>query len=488
MGNRIHTRIFSLVLSVILLLTVSAWIVFLVTSRWYADITAERSTERTIQAVERMAEELYRDAPAPEDRSPDKDREYSKELLKRVRQAIRNNRITGTVLVFNSRLKQVYPADSSESAVSSRLSSACATMIEGGQLTADKGTSAEAGGENWKIRLYRVETENPVRAKYFIAAVRVPEMGLLWNYAGRLLLFIAAVTIGIAALLIWMVAAGIARPIEQLCRQAEAIGNGKSAQIEDVYSVRELEMLKNAYNRMESKLRESQREKEFFFQNISHDLRTPLASIIGYAQGIQCGVMTDCHKAAGIILSESMRMMSLTESILTLTKMDCHELKLHMAEIDLEEFLEQRLDALSGMAGGEKLKMEPQGLQLYVRADPDLFGRIVENIISNCIRYGKHEVTVRCERDKELAVILIEDDGTGFCTEEIPRAFERFYQGKGGGFGIGLSVVQAGMEYLGGHVEIGNRKPPKHGAFYRLTLPCVTSETRFPLLFTGQCH
>lgn len=252
----------------------------------------------------------------------------------------------------------------------------------------------------------------------------------------------------------------------------------RKKRIEDVYSVRELEMLKNAYNRMESKLRESQREKEFFFQNISHDLRTPLASIIGYAQGIQCGVMTDCHKAAGIILSESMRMMSLTESILTLTKMDCHELKLHMAEIDLEEFLEQRLDALSGMAGGEKLKMEPQGLQLYVRADPDLFGRIVENIISNCIRYGKHEVTVRCERDKELAVILIEDDGTGFCTEEIPRAFERFYQGKGGGFGIGLSVVQAGMEYLGGHVEIGNRKPPEHGAFYRLTLPCVTSETR----------
>lgn len=120
--------------------------------------------------------------------------------------------------------------------------------------------------------------------------------------------------------------------------------------------------------------------------------------------------------------------------------------------------------------------MEPGERDVYVWADPELLGRIVQNVLSNCIRYGKSEVLVRCETDGEQAVILVEDDGMGFSMEDIPHVFERFYQGKGGEFGIGLSVVRTGMEYLGGRVEIGNRKPPENGAYYRLVLPAGTPD------------
>ena len=476
MGNRIHTRIFYLVLLVILLLTGSAWFIFSSTSQWYVNVTAERDAERVIKIVEGLAGEIYRDAPAPEDRTPEEDRAYSKELLKQVKQSVKSGETGGRHLVFNSKLKKIYPDDQDETAGFDRFTSACVELIESGQLDRTAGTNIEAGGENWSIRLFQAEAENNVRAKYFIAAARIPDVALLWNYTGKLLAFIAIAAVFVAAGMIWMVAGSIARPLEQLCGQAKAIGDGKSAQIEDVYSVRELETLKQACNRMELKIRESEKQKERFFQNVSHDLRTPLSSIIGYAQGIQCDVMKEHKKAAGVILSESMRMMNLVESILTLTKMDNNELKMHMTEIDLEEFLEERMDALLGIAGGSKLRMEPGERDVYVWADPELLGRIVQNVLSNCIRYGKSEVLVRCETDGEQAVILVEDDGMGFSMEDIPHVFERFYQGKGGEFGIGLSVVRTGMEYLGGRVEIGNRKPPENGAYYRLVLAAGTPD------------
>lgn len=477
MGRRIHTRIFWLVMAVILLMTVSTWSVFAVTSQWYVRAMAEREGERVIRTVEGLEKEVYRNAPEPEDRTPQEDREYSKELLKQLRQCVKSGEIRERILVFNSRFKMVYPASPDEEAIPDRFAQACAAMIQEGRLDTAGSGDLEEGGENWNIRLFTADAEHNVRAKYVVAAVQVPDLRLLWSYTGGLFLFILAGTVCMAAGMIWMVAAGIARPIRQLCQQAEAIGDGKGGQMEGVYSVRELDMLKEAHNRMERKIRENEQEKERFFQNISHDLRTPLASIIGYAQGIQCGVMKDHKKAAGIILTESMRMMNLVEGILTLAKMDSRDLKLHKTTVDLEEFLEERVDALRGLAGGEKLRLEPAGQDIYLRTDPELLGRILENILSNCIRYGKQEVRIRYGQVKDRVEIRIEDDGAGFGQEDMSQVFRRFYQGKKGNFGIGLSVVQAGAEYLGGQVEIGNRQPPDQGAFYRLVLPGGTDES-----------
>ena len=167
-------------------------------------------------------------------------------------------------------------------------------------------------------------------------------------------------------------------------------------------------------------------------------------------------------------------MKNLVESILTLTRIDNRELKgkcVQLAEIDLAEFLEERLDALRGMAGTLRLDLDIQREDVMIWTDPELLSRIVQNVISNCVRYAEQRVSVRLEMEDAWAVIQVEDDGKGFDEKELPHVFERFYKGEKGAFGIGLSVVWSGMDYLGGRVEIENLEPPLHGAVYRLYFP-----------------
>ena len=152
-----------------------------------------------------------------------------------------------------------------------------------------------------------------------------------------------------ASVLAWLISKSISRPLQKLCSQIQMAGEGRSAQINEIYSLSELETLKRSYNQMESKIREKEEEKKRFFQNVSNDLKTPLASITGYAQGISCGIIEDGQKAAGIILTESIRMTELVESILSLTKMDNQELELHITEVDLVEFVDECLEALRGI-------------------------------------------------------------------------------------------------------------------------------------------
>ncbi|MBS5283674.1 MAG: HAMP domain-containing histidine kinase [Clostridiales bacterium] len=469
MGRNMRTRIFWPVLAVILFLTAGVWISFAATSEQYAAYTAEKYTAEMIGTVEEGKENIYREAQSLQNK--ENARQYSKELLQYVKSHIKTGETAGKLFVFNSKLRQTYPQTPEEGTVPDRLRQACTELLEKNAEITSLEKTLNIDGEYWHIRISALDTEYNVRAKYFVAAAQLPNLSLMWSYMGKLLAGITTAAIVLGAVLVWLAAGSITRPLRRFCQQVQSAGMGKTGQISEAYSLSELETLKKAYNQMEARIRQSQASKDRFFQNVSHDLRTPLASIVGYAQGIQRGVMKSPQEAAGIILSESLRMKNLVDSIPTLTKIDNRELKLHLVQIDLEEFLEERLDALRGMAGVCRLELEIQREGMTIQTDPQLLNRIVQNVISNCIRYAKETVTVRLKAEDTWAVIYVEDDGNGFSKEDLPHVFERFYQGEKGAFGIGLSVVWSGITYLGGRVEIGNLEPPLHGAFYRLYFP-----------------
>lgn len=469
MGRNMRTRIFWPVLAVILFLTAGVWVSFAATSEWYAAYTAKKYTAEMIGTVEEGKAAIYREAQSLQNK--ENAREYSKELLQYVKSHMKAGEMTGKLFIFNSKLRQTYPQTPKEGTVPDRLKQVCTELLEQNTGVTSLEETLNIDGEYWHIRILALDTEYNVRAKYFVAAAQLPNLSLMWSYMGKLLAGITMAAIVLGAVLVWIAAGSITRPLRRFCQQVQSAGMGKTGQISETYSLSELETLKKAYNQMEARIRQSQASKDRFFQNVSHDLRTPLASIVGYAQGIQRGVMKSPQEAAGIILSESLRMKNLVDSILTLTKIDNRELKLQLVEIDLEEFLEERLDALRGMAGGCRLELEIQMENVTIQTDSQLLNRIIQNVISNCIRYAKETVTVRLNAEDTWAVIYVEDDGNGFNKEDLPHVFERFYQGEKGAFGIGLSVVGSGTAYLGGQVEIGNLKSPLHGAFYRLYFP-----------------
>lgn len=206
-----------------------------------------------------------------------------------------------------------------------------------------------------------------------------------------------------------------------------------------------------------------------FFQNASHELRTPLMSISGYAQGIQCGVFEDVSQAAGIILDESTRLTEVVDGILTLTRMDQLRYQLVPVEINIESFVEERLELLEGFAYSQKKKLVfKPGINHKMILDAMLLERAFSNVVSNCIRYAKETVTVSVEPTKEGVMITVMDDGPGIREEEAEKIFDRFHKGKDGNHGLGLAIAKKSLEYMGGTVHAVSSG---QGAIFILTLP-----------------
>lgn len=471
-GKSIQTRLFSAVFLVIFMMTFGVGITFFLSSRWYVQYTARKETEHLIRMVQSESDRLSTDPAYTSSDSKENTRESSKALLRSVRRQLRDQPYNGIFLIFNSKQKLVFPQSSNDQNIYpiSALEEQCRQMIQSGELISGKTSRILLSEDFWYISMYVFPSSTPVRAKYFVSVVQIPDSSVFWNYTWKLYLAILLASVFLSSFLVWGIARTISVPIQHLCLQIQRINGETDAQIQDSYSLNELEALKRSYNQMEEMIRRSEEEKRQFFQNTSHDLKTPLASITGYSQGIVSNVIKDHQKAASIILSESLRMTDLVESILSLSKMDSHTFDLHPTDLEVMEFLDECVDIMSTIRRDCVIHLEAER-PLMIRTDPELLKRVIQNILSNCLRYAEHEILIRMSTDGNSLILLIQDDGPGFLEKDLPHIFERFYKGNGGKNGIGLSIVWTGIHYLGGSITAGNRAVPEHGAYYRLLLP-----------------
>ena len=471
-GKSIQTRLFSAVFLVIFMMTFGVGITFFLSSRWYVQYTARKETEHLIRMVQSESDRLSTDPAYTSSDSKENTRKSSKALLRSVRRQLRDQPYNGIFLVFNSKQKLVFPQSSNDQNIYpvSALEEQCRQMIQSGELIFGKTSRILLSEDFWYISMYVFPSSTPVRAKYFVSVVQIPDSSVFWNYTRKLYLAILIASVFLSSFLVWGIARTISVPIQHLCLQIQRINGETDAQIQDSYSLNELEALKRSYNQMEEMIRRSEEEKRQFFQNASHDLKTPLASITGYSQGIVSNVIEDHQKAASIILSESLRMTDLVESILSLSKMDSHTFDLHPTDLEVMEFLDECVDIMSTIRKDCVIHLEAAH-PLMIHTDPELLKRVIQNILSNCLRYAEHEILIRMSTDGNSLILLIQDDGPGFLEKDLPHIFERFYKGNGGKNGIGLSIVWTGIHYLGGSITAGNRAVPEHGAYYQLLLP-----------------
>lgn len=471
-GKSIQTRLFSAVFLVIFMMTFGVGITFFLSSRWYVQYTARKETEHLIRMVQSESDRLSTDPAYTSSDSKENTRKSSKALLRSVRRQLRDQPYNGIFLVFNSKQKLVFPQSSNDQNIYpvSALEEQCRRMIQSGELISGKTSRILLSEDFWYISMYVFPSSTPVRAKYFVSVVQIPDSSVFWNYTWKLYIAILIASVFLSSFLVWGIARTISVPIQHLCLQIQRINGETDAQIQDSYSLNELESLKRSYNQMEETIRRSEEEKRQFFQNASHDLKTPLASITGYSQGIVSNVIKDHQKAASIILSESLRMTDLVESILSLSKMDSHTFDLHPTDLEVVEFLDECVDIMSTIRRDCVIHLE-SAHPLTIHTDPELLKRVIQNILSNCLRYADHEILIRMSTDGNSLILLIQDDGPGFLEKDLPHIFERFYKGNGGNNGIGLSIVWTGIHYLGGSITAGNRAVPEHGAYYQLLLP-----------------
>ena len=213
--------------------------------------------------------------------------------------------------------------------------------------------------------------------------------------------------------------------------------------------------------------KEAERQQTFF-QNASHELKTPLMAIQGYAEGIQAGVM-DTGSAAEVILKESDRMTELVEELLDISKIDMGR-QLALSEMDVRELLYDSIRAVepTAAAGGITITPDFPETPIMVSCDDTRLRRAVTNILSNGVRYARSELRLTCRTEKRHATIRIQDDGDGIAAEDLPHIFDRFYMGKNGKSGIGLALTKEIVHLHKGTIRAYNGET---GAVFEISIP-----------------
>ena len=214
--------------------------------------------------------------------------------------------------------------------------------------------------------------------------------------------------------------------------------------------------------------KEAERQQTFF-QNASHELKTPLMAIQGYAEGIQAGVM-DTGSAAEVILKESDRMTELVDELLDISKIDMGRQQLALSEIDIRELLYDGIRAVEPAAAASGITIVPDFPEepVMVSCDDTRLRRAVTNILSNGVRYARSELRLTCRTEKRHVTIRIQDDGDGIAEEDLPHIFDRFYMGKSGKSGIGLALTKEIIYLHRGTIRAYNGDT---GAVFEISIP-----------------
>ena len=214
--------------------------------------------------------------------------------------------------------------------------------------------------------------------------------------------------------------------------------------------------------------KEAERQQTFF-QNASHELKTPLMAIQGYAEGIQAGVM-DAGGAAEVILAESDRMTELVDELLDISKIDMGRQRLALSEIDIRELLYDSMRAVEPTAASGGIAIVPDFPEepVMVSCDDTQLRRAVTNILSNGVRYARSQLRLTCWPDKRNVIIRIQDDGDGIVEEDLPHIFDRFYMGRSGKSGIGLALTKEIVHLHKGTIRAYNGDT---GAVFEISIP-----------------
>jgi two-component system, OmpR family, phosphate regulon sensor histidine kinase PhoR len=234
-----------------------------------------------------------------------------------------------------------------------------------------------------------------------------------------------------------------------------------------------------------TKIRSLEKMRSDFIANVSHELKTPLTSIKGFAETLKCVEDKPTRdKFLDIINVESERLTRLINDILTLSEIENKDLSFSFEKVCLNKSLEEVFNIMKPLAENKNitLRYNYQGENIIINANPDKFKQMSINIIDNAIKYtnsgGKVEISLTCNMGR--AEISVKDTGIGISKEDIPRLFERFYRvDKGrsrtsGGTGLGLAIVKHIVISLRGEIKVQSRAG--EGTVFTIYLPVVNSE------------
>lgn len=263
------------------------------------------------------------------------------------------------------------------------------------------------------------------------------------------------------------------KPLNNLKKAADRINNGDYS-FEIVHSEGEVGQFAGAFELMRDEINESLKLQKYMEKSrkeliaaISHDIRTPVATISAYIEAIKSGVAKDekrLSKYLEVIYKKSIELKKLTEDLFIHSQIDADKLSINKTEVYFKDFIDKVLEpvALEINNLGMKLTVKTEVPDVLVNIDSKRMAQVFLNIVENSKKYSKHngQISVYFRKYESKIEVEIEDDGIGIKPEDMPYVFDKFYRGEKsrnkayGGAGLGLSICKSIVEAHGGEIRI----------------------------------
>jgi len=278
----------------------------------------------------------------------------------------------------------------------------------------------------------------------------------------------------------WFLSVRIVRPIAGLAQAAGRIARGRYGERIPVTGRDELSALASAFNELAGALESAELRRRRLLSDLAHELRTPLATIEGYVEGIRDGVVPATAETWSVLTTETGRARRLVDDLQKVSMAEERQLDLRIAPVAPAAVVAQAVQAAGPAyaAKGVALETAVAAHLPSIAVDEDRIGEVLANLLDNALRHTPPggTVEIRAERDGEEVELTVADTGEGIPPEHLPHLFERFYRVDSartrsrGGSGIGLAIAQALTEAQNGRIRAESAGQGR-GARFAVTLP-----------------
>ena len=278
------------------------------------------------------------------------------------------------------------------------------------------------------------------------------------------LLIAGGISLLIALVLMMLVTRAMVRPLTELAAASEDIAQGNYGRRVRFVGRDEIGIVGAAFNRMAEAVERARQAQREFLANVSHELKTPLTSLIGFSQALVEGNLTPSEeqRAATIVHEESERMLRMSQELLDLARVEAGQVPITIQPVDLVAMLHQEMDLMRKRAEERKLHLELEASpsSAPALADPERLHQILDNLLDNAVKYAPTATSVVVTlaplgRDRlELQVV----NPIGSHRPDPERMFDRFYRAEpsrstaAGGVGLGLAISRELAARMGGRL------------------------------------
>ena len=283
------------------------------------------------------------------------------------------------------------------------------------------------------------------------------------------LIIFSLVIILVGSLAMWYGSVHLTKPISELNESVKAISRGdfsrkiplKQYPKDTAKYHNELAQLSQHVNQMAEDLRRSDEHRSAFIANLSHELKTPIASLVGVSDLLADEKLDESTRKdlTGILRSESLRLSRLCDGIVTLTKME-RDFEPKKKPLQLDEQIRHAVILITEKWKQKEIDLTFTSQPVHCVTDPDLSMQVWTNLLDNAVKYSADSVhlTIDIQEENDTARVTIADNGIGMSEEDQRHIFEQFYQVEHShvqeGNGLGLAIVKTIVDQLGGSISV----------------------------------